>query len=149
MDHRRSLAPLSVVFPALLSVVAGCGELREDGDYMCLVPVDCDPEEVDVTCLEGDYPADTPLTIRVWAEAAAVEVVRERCWAEITGDFELTVHSRWRERDTQDNLALTPWDCEAPPLAAGNWTIVFGDEQIRLRVPGEQVPVACTSRPEW
>jgi hypothetical protein len=137
--HMRNLAVI-----LLGSALFACGEPAEDAAAVYIAPVGCNCDAnlyaCGVVCEQGDYPEGTPFMVVYAIPRNAKEIHNEMCSVEQTGDFELTIHTAWREQDRFDDIAETYFECDdmTPPLAAGDWTIRAGDETGALRIPSTQ-----------
>lgn len=156
----RSFALVAVSFVALL----GCSEVEVDTGRACVIPAeatcsDCfnppfticsfepteegDEDWVD-TCTPGELPADSALQIEVNFGPGQGDSSDLECNVEQTAERELVIHAsyRWRndgDADAEPNLYVA---CQTPPLAAGSWTIHYGQNRRTIEV-GESASVTC------
>lgn len=118
-----------VLFP--LAGIIGCGELMVDDSLMvCVEPVYADYGS------DGEYPANTAFPITAVIPASEGEILYFKCEVEVSGEFELTVHAKWRELDKYDVGAETERGCgKTPELAPGTWTLIHGENSEEFEIP--------------
>ena len=162
----HSMTRAEVLVVPLLAFLLGCSEVQVDTGKACVIPVgavcDCssgeftvcnfeppvfEDEEGDGTwgCTRGELPADSAQRIEIGLGRGRGDSWDLECSAEKTGDRELLIQAsfRWRpdkDADLEPELFVA---CHTPPLAAGVWTIRYGEGQRNVEIGSSDAPLTC------
>ncbi len=153
----------------ILGALLACAEVEADEGWACLVPVglscsDCNnpsfticsftPQTIEgewrESCTQGELPADTRLRVEVNFGIGRGDSWDHECSVEQTGDRELRIHAsyRWRPDGDADQEPDMYTACETPPLAAGVWTIRYGQGELALDIGATERPLVCVDSGE-
>lgn len=116
-------------------------------------PDEVEEEHVDVgaACVAGEaeQPHDVSVDFGLCRSSSCEKVVDAACTVTLEGTT-LTVEASTTIRHTNDrqctlDCASVTVGCQTPPLAAGMYTLVYGEDSVALTVP--VVTATCTQ--EW
>lgn len=149
-----------IIVAAMAIVCVEEDEVHVDEGIVCFVPQNCpcdSLETCEVGCDYGELDADATFKVITTPFSACDRLEElECCSVTQTGDFELTIQTSLRARPVQSCLYPEDeeacygktYDCgEGPPLAAGTWTVHYGDTTRQLEVPGSKE--LSTSEERW
>jgi hypothetical protein len=161
---RHSSIPLTA---ALLFVPLSFTERYEDTGRACVVPRDvecflsfsdesdtglemeyCDLWSNSCDC-EGLYPANEAYELHAYMSSGGGGYTKKaKCSVELVGDHHLSVEGSYKQLPERDAIVepAAEASCTTPVLAAGIWTLSYGDGEVMFRVGDDEVQqMACAS----
>ena len=130
----------------VLPIEMECGVDNGDSDSDTGSPFQyCEPI-YDCVCT-GYYPANQAFEVgAIISNGGGGYTSKEKCNVELTGDHQLSVTASYRQKPMIDDIYLPPVDvtCMTPTLAAGDWTLRYGEGEATFRVGTDELEAfAC------